>query len=260
MSFQFLLPGLPLISLLCFLSVLVVDKIQPSLANPELYENCSHPFRCGKLTAGYPFSGGDRPLVCGHPLFQLKCEKETPTMTIANVTYRVLKVNPKEQVVKLTRQEYFEGLCPQKNTSIDRSLFDISDGYELFNLIYGCPVFPGRFTCSMKDVTNYMDGFVQFTSGIMLRRDCNTTVTVLFSKATKTGKLGLQRALEEGFEMKWKLFGCEESCSSCGFDPLLLKGVCYCPNGQPNSSLTGCSNSKGTLASSSVFSCSAIRN
>ncbi|XP_052299770.1 LEAF RUST 10 DISEASE-RESISTANCE LOCUS RECEPTOR-LIKE PROTEIN KINASE-like 1.3 [Citrus sinensis] len=151
MGFQFSLPGLPLISLLCFLSVLVVDKIQPSLANPEL---CSIPFGCGKLKAGYPFWGGIRPELCGHPSFELKCENETPTMKLADVTYRVLNVNTKEKVIKLARQEYFEGLCPQSNTIIDTSLFDISDGYEMFNLIYSCPMYPGSFTCNMKDDTN----------------------------------------------------------------------------------------------------------
>lgn len=244
MGFQFSLPGLPLISLLCFLSVLVVDKIQPSLANPELYKFCSLQFGCGKIKAGYPFWGGDRPKLCGHPIFELKCENETPTMKLADVTYHVLNVNPKEQVVKLARQDYFEGLCPQNNTTINTSLFDISDGYEMFNLIYSCPMFPGRFTCNMKDVNNYMDGFVQFTRDIMLRPNCNTTVTVPFSKAllaADRGKLVLQKALEEGFEMKWKLFGCEESCSNCGFDFLSNKGICYCPSGQLNISSSGCS-------------------
>ncbi|KAL9424928.1 hypothetical protein AB3S75_031954 [Citrus x aurantiifolia] len=263
MGFQFSWSGLPLISLLCFLSVLVVDKIQPSLANPELYKFCSLQFGCGKIKAGFPFWGGDRPELCGHPIFELKCENGTPTMKLADVTYRVLNVNPKEQVIKLARQEYFEGLCPQSNATINTSLFDLSDGYDMFNLIYSCPMFPGSFICNMKDVNNYLDGFVQFTRGIQFRGDCNTTVTVPFSKAllaAKRGKLVLQRALEEGFEMKWKLFGCEESCSNCGFDFFNNKGICYCSGGQLNSSSSGCSapsaasNSEGTLACSSAFS------
>ncbi|KAH9675692.1 LEAF RUST 10 DISEASE-RESISTANCE LOCUS RECEPTOR-LIKE PROTEIN KINASE-like 2.1 [Citrus sinensis] len=261
MGFQFSWSGLPLISLLCSLSVLVVDKIQPSLASPELAKVCSLPFGCGKINAGYPFWGGARPELCGHPIFELKCENETPTMKLADVTYRVLNVNTKEKVIKLARQEYFEGLCPQSNTIIDTSLFDISDGYEMFNLIYSCPMFSRSFTCNMKDVNNYLDGFVQFTGGIQFRPDCNTTVTVAFSKAllaAKRGKWVLQKALEEGFEMKWKLFGCEESCSSCGFDFFNRKGICYCSGGQLNSSSSGCSapsaasNSEGNTAGNKI--------
>ncbi|KAK9197120.1 hypothetical protein WN943_005254 [Citrus x changshan-huyou] len=256
MGFQFSWSGLPLISLLCFLSVLVVDKIQPSLANPELAKLCSLPFGCGKINAGFPFWGGGRPELCGHPIFELKCENETPTMKLADVTYRVLNVNTKEKVIKLARQEYFEGLCPQSNTIIDASLFDISDGYEMFNLIYSCPMFSRSFTCNMKDVNNYLDGFVQFTGGIQFRPDCNTTVTVAFSKAllaAKRGKWVLQKALEEGFEMKWKLFGCEESCSSCGFDFFNHKGICYCSGGQLNSSSSGCSAPSAASNSEGIF-------
>ncbi|KAL9427660.1 hypothetical protein AB3S75_029780 [Citrus x aurantiifolia] len=58
--------------------------------------------------------------------------------------------------------------------------------------------------------------------------------------------------------MKWKLFGCEESCSSCGFDLVLHKGICYCPGGQFNISSSGCpspsaaSNSEGNTAGNKI--------
>ncbi|KAJ4707057.1 Leaf rust 10 disease-resistance locus receptor-like protein kinase [Melia azedarach] len=243
MSFRLFSPWL-FLSLLCFL-LLILAKIQPSLSNPEFFQQiCSHQFSCGYITAGFPFWGGGRLLGCGHPDLGLRCEKDIATMKIGDELYRVLDVRQKEQVLRLAREEYFQGLCPYNvNTTINENLFDLSPGYEMFNLFYDpCPVtYPGQpFTCNLNDA-NYTDGLITLPIG-NIAPGCNTSVHFPVSKAllpaAKSKKRVLKEALETGFEMKWKLNPCDESCSGCGYDIIHNKITCYCQNGLVSNSTT----------------------
>lgn len=233
MSFQLnSLPSPNFLSLL-FLLFVVFMKIHPTSTNSDIVRSCSILFRCGKITASYPFSGGEREYACGHPSLNLNCENDIATLVIGGSEHRVLNVNHKEQLLRISRQVYFDGFCPQRNFTIDSKLFDYATGYEMLTLTSGCPTMSGNSVCYIDGV-NYTNGFLQTGSP-----DCNFSVTVPVSgtllSAAKSSLAGLKEALEAGFELKWKLNSCK-NCSSCSYNILSNEGICHCPG-----NLTACS-------------------
>lgn len=233
-------PSPNLLSLLCFLYVIVVE-IHPSLTDSDsLRRSCSLPFRCGKITASYPFSGGEREYTCGHPSLNLNCENDTATLVLGEVKYRVLNIDQKEQLLRIAKQVYFDGFCPQRNFTIDSTLFTYADGYKMLTLISGCPTMSGNSIW-------YIDGF-NYTNGLQQTGspDCNFSVTIPVAEtllsAAKGSLAGLKEALETGFELKWKLNSSCKNCSSCSYHVLSNKGICLCPDGQLDN-LPGCSTS-----------------
>jgi hypothetical protein len=82
------------------------DHIDPS--------SCSQMFNCGEIkNIGFPFWEDTRPSNCGSPGLKLHCEgSNVTTIEIMNVTYRVLDVNPKTQILKISREDLSStGIC-----------------------------------------------------------------------------------------------------------------------------------------------------
>ncbi|KAH9675703.1 PR5-like receptor kinase [Citrus sinensis] len=218
-----------------------MHKVLEMLADSDsLRRSCSLPFRCGKITASYPFSGGEREYTCGHPSLNLNCENDTATLVLGEVKYRVLNIDQKEQLLRIAKQVYFDGFCPQRNFTIDSTLFTYADGYKMLTLISGCPTMSGNSVCYINGL-NYANGFMQTGSP-----DCNFSVTIPVAEtllsAAKGSLAGLKEALETGFELKWKLNSSCKNCSSCSYHVLSNKGICLCPDGQLDN-LPGCSTS-----------------
>ncbi|KAL5811685.1 hypothetical protein ACOSQ3_026635 [Xanthoceras sorbifolium] len=237
------------LSLVCFLLVILL-KVQSSSTNPDL---CRHPFKCGNVTARYPFWGEsyrpDPP--CGHPKLKLDCnEHETTTITINEVIYNVLEIDESTHTLKIARREYYkQSICPPasfefRNLTIDFQLFDFSrpDEYENVTLLYGCPPSPNileRFACPIDGVTYYDHGFIE--RGAKGLEACNASVFVPVPKklleVTIVNPSVLQEALVKGFELKLKAIGgvpceeCTKSMGSCGYDNEISKEtICYCPD------------------------------
>ncbi|XP_044506782.1 LEAF RUST 10 DISEASE-RESISTANCE LOCUS RECEPTOR-LIKE PROTEIN KINASE-like 2.4 [Mangifera indica] len=116
-------------------------KIQPSFTSPSLSQpNCSLPFKCGNITAGYPFWGGDRSIGCGHPDLRLDCSYElfnynndefskhydAPNIAINDVLYSILNIDEKAQTLRISRIDYLGSICsPQfPSTIINSSILD----------------------------------------------------------------------------------------------------------------------------------------
>jgi hypothetical protein len=78
------------------------DHIDPS--------SCSKMFNCGEIkNIGFPFWEDTRPSNCGSPGLKLHCEgSSVTTIEIMNVTYRVLDVNPKTQILKISRDGFLD--------------------------------------------------------------------------------------------------------------------------------------------------------
>ncbi|KAL5809938.1 hypothetical protein ACOSQ4_026506 [Xanthoceras sorbifolium] len=245
------------LSLVCFLLVIIL-KIQSSSTDPDW---CRRPFKCGTVTAGYPFWGGrDRPEpLCGHPKLKLDCddEHETTTITINEVNYHVLEINESTHTLKIAREDYYkEGICPAqwknglfrvRNTTIDSQLFDFSpaDEYENVTLLYGCPPplspnIPEHFTCQINGFP-YNTGSIK--GGANGPGACMASVFVPVPKKLYEATIGNWSALEEtlprGFELNWMVKGmpcedCTNSMGSCGYDFHSQKTICYCsPDGIP---------------------------
>lgn len=132
----------PFLCLQCFL-LLILVKIQPSLPNPaEFYRP---QFICGNITAGFPFWEGEWAQLCGHPNLEIRCEEDIATMKIGDANYRVLDVDQEEKVLSIARQDYFHGLCPRSNTTIDEAVFNLSAKYENLTLFMPAQWFQDKF-------------------------------------------------------------------------------------------------------------------
>ncbi|KAL0450027.1 UNVERIFIED_CONTAM: hypothetical protein Slati_1559100 [Sesamum latifolium] len=189
------------------------------------YQTCSQPFQCGSLTEiGYPFWGGNRPVSCGYPGFQINCQSNVPFLNISSRTYRVLDVD---------------------NNSNSQGL----KGRPNITLYYGCgngqvplptPTFPNQFRCDVNGVNSISFYTTGEASGQGNGVSCSSNIYVpvnrtaardLSSAAASTNLL--QDALRSGFTIQWSANndncnGCARSGGLCGYNEGTAAFACYC--------------------------------
>ncbi|XP_030536779.1 LEAF RUST 10 DISEASE-RESISTANCE LOCUS RECEPTOR-LIKE PROTEIN KINASE-like 1.4 [Rhodamnia argentea] len=237
-------PSWSLVLHLLFPLFLILIKTPRSLGD-NYYSDCTDTFSCGAVNGvGYPFWGGNRASFCGYPELELRCENgSTATIAIERVKYRVLKVYPyPAQILRIARDDYMQGMCPTNflNTTLDSSLFQITEGYTNFTLLYGCrSVFPpvsGLFSCPVQGVP-YTDGYV-FPGLSVDIGACFKSVVVpvsLFFSSSWGKSSSISDVLQHGFEVQLKVDGeacgeCTRSNGVCGYDLAANQTTCYCPD------------------------------
>ncbi|KAL9337587.1 hypothetical protein Peur_069356 [Populus x canadensis] len=111
------------------------------------YTDCEKPFNCGLLPElSYPFWGGDRPEVCGHKGFELKCEDgQLPIIASDTVGFRLLNLNQSSRLMTLQLVNFEDYICPTQIRTNSSSGSDIHIfGYDLslenLNLLYNCSI------------------------------------------------------------------------------------------------------------------------
>ncbi|XVF71603.1 hypothetical protein PTKIN_Ptkin12aG0051900 [Pterospermum kingtungense] len=237
------------VSFLFIIQVMIVIPL--SLGDLEAYKACRDAqFRCGKITAGYPFSGDGIPLGCGHPDLQLLCENGTTTIEIVNARYQVLDILPPDGQtqtlrIRIARQDHVNNdLCNPgfQNSSLDYGPFELvnASGYANATLLYGCQNFIqtslGHFNCSGNG-DRYKDFWV--VSGVNPSSSCSASISL----PIKLGSFGtempnnysfLLRDLKQGVYLKWKHDSREcETCNrtggACAFN-FENQTTCYCPD------------------------------
>eukprot|EP00257_Ricinus_communis_P025285 XP_025012699.1 LEAF RUST 10 DISEASE-RESISTANCE LOCUS RECEPTOR-LIKE PROTEIN KINASE-like 1.3 isoform X2 [Ricinus communis] len=249
----------PLFSSYLWLSVSVffIFLLVPGvLSNPDLYTVCSTQFVCGDIRAGYPFWGNDRSETCGIPEMELKCQNGNSIIEIELIAYRVLEIRENDQILRVARQDYTDGICQPEflNTTLDSELFEYASEYRNITIFYGCPLdllnVPSLFDCEIKG-SAFRSGYAIWDvngPGV-----CYRSVVVPVSVATWTTEVFnlsvLEISLKQGFEVKWKVdhTACNECINSggaCGYVLSNNQSTCYC-GGQ----LMG---SKSCLSSSEV--------
>lgn len=219
----------------------------PRSQGVDNYTSCSGRFSCGDVNGvSYPFWGGNRGSSCGYPELELKCENGSDTtILIEGVKYRVLEVYPNSaQVLTIAREDYMQGLCPTNflNTTLDSSLFQITDGYTNLTLLYGCQQsvflpFLGQFSCPVQGVS-YTAGYV--LSGLSVSiipcfKSVVVPVSSYFWNIVGNTSSGLSELLQHGFEVQLKVDSeacveCTRSNGVCGYDPASKGTTCYCPD------------------------------
>uniref|UniRef100_A0A2K1XHY1 Wall-associated receptor kinase galacturonan-binding domain-containing protein n=1 Tax=Populus trichocarpa TaxID=3694 RepID=A0A2K1XHY1_POPTR len=109
------------------------------------YTDCDKPFSCGLLPElSYPFWGGDRPEVCGHKGFKLKCEEgQLPIIASDTLEFRLLNLKQSSRLMALQLVNFEEYICPTQIRTNSSSGSDIHIfGYDLslqnLNLLYNC--------------------------------------------------------------------------------------------------------------------------
>ncbi|KAJ7975764.1 Leaf rust 10 disease-resistance locus receptor-like protein kinase [Quillaja saponaria] len=232
-----------LVSLAC---LVILFEIPPCLGSVEDYTACNIQFKCGTITAGFPFWGDDRPEGCGHPKLLLNCSESNTTMEIMNIKYRILSLNSGTQTLRIAREDYLNGPCPSKvlsSTTLDDELFDYGPDYRNLTLHYGCPANslsatnPGYFPCTI-DGTNNRDAYAALDASTDILGLCSTTVVVpilaiVTSSQDFTNFSKVEEALRRGFDVKWKVDNeeckdCMGSNGACGYDSSSNQTTCYC--------------------------------
>lgn len=111
------------------------------------YTDCEKPFSCGLLPElSYPFWGGDRPEVCGHKAFQLRCEEgQLPIIASDTLEFRLLNLKQSSRLMALQLVNFKEYICPTQIRTNSSSGSDIHIfGYDLslqnLNLLYNCSI------------------------------------------------------------------------------------------------------------------------
>ncbi|CAE6206718.1 unnamed protein product [Arabidopsis arenosa] len=169
--------------------------------------SCDTLFRCGNLTAGFPFWGVARPQPCGHPSLGLQCQKQSnsTSLIISGLMYRVLEVNITTSTLKLVRQDFSGPFCSASfsGATLPPDLFELFPDYKTLPAYYLCDPrihYPANFTCSNKGVgsMNHDDLYHNHCGG-------NFNITVPIGYAPEEEGLNvtnLESVLKKGFEVK----------------------------------------------------------
>jgi hypothetical protein len=129
------------VSVLLFLSVAVTPTLFTSDDITSLSFKCAPTFDCGPFkNLSYPFTNTTHPANCGMPEFRLSCEDNSPKLTIASRSYRVLRLDQAAKTMTLARSDLWDTTCPQEytNSTLDSFGFTYATDNEDLTLFYGC--------------------------------------------------------------------------------------------------------------------------
>ncbi|KAH1081884.1 hypothetical protein J1N35_021645 [Gossypium stocksii] len=211
----------------------------------QLYEKCRDAvFKCGNISIGYPFSGGDRDPECGHPGLNLHCDVFTNTtrIEIVGVKYEVLDIHHESRILRIAREDFIKnGSChpqiPIQDSILNSEPFVLGSGNTNLTLSYDCQSSSslGIFPCNSSNYNN-----VSITTDNIRPDGCAANVRVPILQSSwgrlRNDSLDLEEALETGFEVQWKedteaCRKCNASGGACGFDKSNNQTFCYCPSG-----------------------------
>ncbi|XAR51517.1 hypothetical protein NMG60_11006164 [Bertholletia excelsa] len=232
----------------CLLVVIVILSHGPTClaAQNENYTTCSKSYSCANLqNITYPFWGGDRPEICGHPSFGLNCSGDPAIITIETREHRVLSIDYDSYNLVVVADEFWNNPCPKDlyNTSLDTAHFNyLSSGYSQLYLFYGCssginvPI-PNQWNCTTNDTTTPS---YYLTTNIISSATCQTSVSVRVNTTAAEGlaqsspTMNISQAIDGGFGLTWNASQshcseCENSAGVCGTNS---SGgfACYCSN------------------------------
>ncbi|KAL1143770.1 hypothetical protein V6Z11_A11G182700 [Gossypium hirsutum] len=247
-SFSSPLP-LPLFCLLFIMLGIPVSLTTPDYEREyeHLFQNCRNgTFKCGNITAGFPFRGGDREKECGHRDLELQCDSDITTMEIHGVRYRVLEIRPDRQILGISSEEV---ICPppfpDDDWIPDSGVFTPGPGFASVTLFYDCPshISPGLlfFACNKNDDYSNVSVAIANNSNIHPERcsdSANTSILQNSLERLRNSTLDWKGALKTGFEVQWgknyseECWKCNSSGGACGFNFYDDQAFyCYCPPG-----------------------------
>ncbi|KAL1536465.1 LEAF RUST 10 DISEASE-RESISTANCE LOCUS RECEPTOR-LIKE PROTEIN KINASE-like 1.2 [Salvia divinorum] len=122
---------------------LVVFGTRGIVSQNDEYETCRQPFECGVLRdIPYPFYGGDRPVSCGSPGYEISCQDNIPRINTSEIIYRVLDICNQTQTLVVARDDLWDDVCALQlsNISVDTAFYNFytAANDQQFTLLYGC--------------------------------------------------------------------------------------------------------------------------
>ncbi|KAL1192382.1 LEAF RUST 10 DISEASE-RESISTANCE LOCUS RECEPTOR-LIKE PROTEIN KINASE-like 1.4 [Cardamine amara subsp. amara] len=190
-------------------------------------EWCQAQFRCGNITAGFPFSGGNRPQICGHSLLELHCFNDHTSIIISNHFYNVHHIDQTSNTLRITRAELQGSFCNATFTAatLPPEIFELLPAYKNLNVFYLCDpklLYSPSYTCRGR-------GLVSVSQNLDNQNSCQGSFKINVPKSyvpeeKELSLTHLESALKEGFEVKVKID--EKACQKC----LSSQGICAFEN------------------------------
>ncbi|KAF8037743.1 hypothetical protein BT93_B0549 [Corymbia citriodora subsp. variegata] len=242
---------------LLFLISLHVHFLVPASGESPPFEECA-PFVFGDQEISYPFRCKEQPSYCGYPGYELGCDGYNPTLSMASLEYRVMRMNISTRILEVTRKDLSEDLCDGahvnatlNNATLNSSLFDYASHYLNLTLFYDCnsslpPQHYNLFPCPPSGHV-YFD--LDADPESQLHKHCKFSVlgrvspseapdltpppegtdySAFFSRVNKV--------LKESFEITWTANtsmceNCTNSGGRCGYDSKKRECNCFCKDG-----------------------------
>ncbi|KAJ7975154.1 Protein kinase family protein [Quillaja saponaria] len=210
----------------------------------EIYNACSRPFQCGKITnILYPFYGNGRPKECGGHGFELSCkDNRYPLIQINSLQYRVMDIINRTHTMTLAREDLLENTCPKsfEQTSMDTSFFEYASTVKNFTVYYRCSSQVkddrGKFTCG-SEIAYIKDESSKFPPTDFSH--CSESIKVPMVENPLEDQEGgieaLENALYRGFDVEYfavwvYCVACRQSGGYCGMNST-SEFVCHCRDG-----------------------------
>ncbi|KAG4120880.1 hypothetical protein ERO13_D11G170601v2 [Gossypium hirsutum] len=243
--------SLPISSLLALFFLVFLTRVLTILSENDP-RACRETLTCGSVSSiGYPFWGMNRPSYCGQPGFELRCENNVTEILMNENTLRVLDINPERQVLKVAREDYWNGYCSTEfiNTSIDFDHFNYGSNLRNLTLFYGCyPLATSTFlpNCTINSTLIDVSYAVTNMLGDPRYGICREIVVVpvyeAAAKELEVNPMSMQAALSGGFKLQWgadndQCRRCRDSDGICGYNHTSNSFICFCSD---KPSLTTC--------------------
>ncbi|KAG6753889.1 hypothetical protein POTOM_041893 [Populus tomentosa] len=228
--------------------VLVLASASYGKDDNKDFRDCEKHFNCGIVSnLSYPFWGGDRPEVCGHKGFKLKCEKgQLPIIPSDTLEFRLFRLDQPSRLMTLRLVNSQDYICPSHTLPNSSTESDIHVfGYDLklknLNLLYNCTVSSSsssstleqnRISSSYSYCSEYSgssfyggDDILESSSGLN-RTQCSIwfkiPIPVESFRRLNGDTPDLEQVLGEEFSVSYKYDEGPSICDGC----MASKGIC----------------------------------
>ncbi|XP_041010824.1 LEAF RUST 10 DISEASE-RESISTANCE LOCUS RECEPTOR-LIKE PROTEIN KINASE-like 1.2 isoform X1 [Juglans microcarpa x Juglans regia] len=244
-------PIFPLLNLCIFLilSSPLPTKSQ-GVVDPYFQVCSAEPGNCGDgQPINYPFHiRSKQNRSCGYPGFELSCNNNgQPTINIQSNDYIIHNISYETQILRVSSADFWNsttGCIPLTQAiSFPSARFELApfQTHDV-NLLYGCDASTLesalRFSYPGCDHGENKNGSVLVLpeNDPKLRnvsKACTTRVVAPVEPYERENRDGIERALRNGFWVKWKASDCsicQESGGRCGFNYTEWHFKCFCPD------------------------------
>ncbi|KAF9591599.1 hypothetical protein IFM89_004828 [Coptis chinensis] len=227
-------------------------QIETALAADEQFEACL-PSSCGKgPNISYPFwINGNQSSFCGFPGFELSCKDREPILTMEGDEYIIRKIFYGNQSFLMTKAGVSNDICSSLTYSLSLSLsvFTVVPATHNLLLFFNCTALQSReylrYELDCTTTANPRHRLLAMLSNdpmltyVNQSGQCDNSAVIPVD-TIRNGSLGttvyrdfIDEFLNKGFHLRWTASRCEdcsESGGRCGFDYVLHKFMCFCPD------------------------------
>ncbi|KAF9667581.1 hypothetical protein SADUNF_Sadunf15G0038300 [Salix dunnii] len=231
----------PILTAVFFVLIILVSTSYGDDSDDKDYTDCNKPFNCGLLPQlSYPFWGGDRPEVCGHEGFKLKCaDGQLPILAGDALEFRLSSLNQSSRWMTLRLEKSQQYICPTQipansSSGRDNPIFGYDLSLQNLNLLYNCAVSNSEVLpesrisfCNGYNGTSFYgnDDILGKSSGMLDVDQCSMRIRIPIAKSFDQlvgDRQDLEKVLGDEFNVSYKYDQGPSICEGC----MASKGIC----------------------------------